>query len=224
MPGSQRSKRNATSPMLTAHPSPGSGAARPRPQRSLHPLFSDCRATHRGKCRWQGHRLLHFQLLLARRAFAPDDAPPLSEYFQHIFIDNLNGDASRAKLLRTGCQTRVLSPHPRIVRASGRYGHRHTRSKSRCCATCRCAPPSRPLGNRKLKQLESESRHEAEPSYTPLTPTPALGNPFAYRIHSVEYTSWPRLTELLPIYFTGVTTSRDQSASLISTGTALNPE
>ena len=64
-------------------------------------------------------------------------------------------------------------------------------------------------GSGKLNQLERESRREADPAYTPLTPARALGNPFAYRAHSAAYTSWPRLTELFPVSFPGIKTSRD---------------
>lgn len=34
-------------------------------------------------------------------------------------------------------------------------------------------------------------------------------NPFAYRVHSTDYTSWPRLPELFPVSFPGIKTSRD---------------
>jgi Type ISP C-terminal specificity domain len=64
-------------------------------------------------------------------------------------------------------------------------------------------------GTTKLSHLERESRREAEPTYTTLNPTPALGNPFANRIHSAAYTSWPRLPELFPISFPGIQTGRD---------------
>ncbi len=64
-------------------------------------------------------------------------------------------------------------------------------------------------GTNKLAQLARESRREAEPAYSPLTPAPALGSPFAHRAHSAAYTSWPRLPELFPISFPGIKTSRD---------------
>jgi hypothetical protein len=64
-------------------------------------------------------------------------------------------------------------------------------------------------GSGKLAQLQRESRNEAEPTYTVLTPAPALGNPLAQRVFSIDYTSWPRLTELFPKSFPGIKTSRD---------------
>ena len=64
-------------------------------------------------------------------------------------------------------------------------------------------------GAHKLSHLERESRRDLEPTYIPLTPNPALGLPFAQRTVSVDYTSWPRLPELLPTSFPGIKTSRD---------------
>lgn len=61
----------------------------------------------------------------------------------------------------------------------------------------------------KLAQLESESRHEAEPVYETLQPVPALGLSFAERRHSSAYITWARLPELFPISFPGLKTSRD---------------
>jgi hypothetical protein len=58
-------------------------------------------------------------------------------------------------------------------------------------------------------QLQRESRNQAEPTYTQLTPAPALGNPLAHRTYSADFTSWPRLPELFPISFPGIKTSRD---------------
>ncbi len=64
-------------------------------------------------------------------------------------------------------------------------------------------------GTRKLHQLQQETHPENPLSYTPVAPKPALGNPFAHRTHSLEYTSWPRLPELFPVSFPGIKTSRD---------------
>jgi hypothetical protein len=64
-------------------------------------------------------------------------------------------------------------------------------------------------GTTKLAQLESESSREAEPVYVDLAQAPALGNPFAHRIHTAAYTSWPRLSEMFLAPFPGIKTSRD---------------
>jgi len=64
-------------------------------------------------------------------------------------------------------------------------------------------------GAGKLAQLERESKCEETPTYSSLAPSSALGNPFANRIHSANYTSWPRLPELFPFFYPGIKTSRD---------------
>ncbi len=65
-------------------------------------------------------------------------------------------------------------------------------------------------GTGKLSHLERESHRELDPTYTSLTPNPALGLPFAHRTVSTAYTTWPRLPELFPVFFPGIKTSRDQ--------------
>src|SRR5208282_5771319 len=64
-------------------------------------------------------------------------------------------------------------------------------------------------GTGKLRQLERESSHEAEPEYSPLIPVDALGDLFGHRAHTTAYLTWPRLPELFPFSFPGVKTSRD---------------
>ncbi len=164
--------------------------------------------------------------------------------FQHLFIDNLNGDKYRtgkttpegkpdpsafstpqnregiqvgtaiATLVRNAsgltnptAPQRSRHPDPELVEGEV-FPHltppKHAADRAR---------PSLHLrdlwGTGKLNQLERESRREADPSYTPLSPAAALGNPFAHRAHSVAYTSWPRLPELFPSSFPGVQTGRD---------------
>jgi predicted helicase len=129
--------------------------------------------------------------------------------FQHLFIDNLNGDK-----YRTGKTTPDGKPDPSAFSTGqNREGIQVGTAIATLVRTTSQSATVLDLrdlwGTGKLAQLERESRHEAEPSYTALTPIPALGNPFAYRIHSVEYTSWPRLPELFPASFPGVQTGRD---------------
>jgi hypothetical protein len=64
-------------------------------------------------------------------------------------------------------------------------------------------------GTTKLSQLESESRREMETAYELLQPVGALGLPFAKRLHSANYTSWPRLPDLFQVSFPGIQTGRD---------------
>ena len=129
--------------------------------------------------------------------------------FQHLFVDNLNGDK-----YRTGKTTPDGKPDPSAFSTSqNREGIQVgtaiatlVRNTSQSLTTL----DIRDLwGTGKLSQLERESRREAEPFYTPLTPAPALGNPFAYRVHSIAYTTWPRIPELFPQFYPGVQTKRD---------------
>jgi hypothetical protein len=64
-------------------------------------------------------------------------------------------------------------------------------------------------GTGKLALLRSESLGETTQVYLPLCLAPALGNPLAHRTYSTAYTSWPRLSDLLPFYSPGLTTSTD---------------
>jgi type ISP restriction-modification system protein/N-6 DNA methylase len=129
--------------------------------------------------------------------------------FQHLFIDNLNGDK-----YRTGKTTPEGLPDPSVFSTlKNRQGIQvgtaiatlvRNTSKSRTIVNVRDL-----WGAGKLDQISRESRAEAEPVYSALTLIPALGNPFARRVHSAAYTSWPRLPELFHASFPGIKTSRD---------------
>lgn len=129
--------------------------------------------------------------------------------FQQVFIDNLNGDK-----YRTGKTTPEGLPDPSAFstpqnREGIQVGTAIATLVRNTTATT-TTPYLRDLwGTGKLDLLQRESNYEAEPTYTSLTQAPALGNPFAHRIHTVNYISWPRLPELLPVAFAGVKTSRD---------------
>jgi hypothetical protein len=129
--------------------------------------------------------------------------------FQNIYIDNLNGDK-----YRTGKTTPEGLPDPSAFSTpQNREGIQlgtaiATLVRNRTVANGN--PNIRDLwGTGKLRQLEAESRHEIDPVYVPLTPVPALGLPFIYRVYTTAYTSWPRLTELFPVSFPGIKTSND---------------
>ncbi|MGC1783458.1 MAG: type ISP restriction/modification enzyme [Acidobacteriaceae bacterium] len=129
--------------------------------------------------------------------------------FQQLFIDNLNGDK-----YRTGKTTPEGLPDPSAFSTpQNREGIQVGTSITTLVRNI--AEPSTSLhlrdlwGVGKLNQLETESRREAEPVYEDLNPVPALGLPFAHRIHSADYTAWPRLPELFPASFPGIKTSRD---------------
>jgi hypothetical protein len=129
--------------------------------------------------------------------------------FQQIFIDNLNGDK-----YRTGKTTPDGKPDPSAFSTpQNREGIQVGTAIStlvRNTAASETTVHLRDLwGTTKLSQLETESRREAEPIYANLDQAPALGNPFAHRIHSAAYTSWPRLPDLFPVSYPGIKTSRD---------------
>ncbi len=129
--------------------------------------------------------------------------------FQHLLIDNLNGDK-----YRTGKTTPDGRPDPSAFstpqnREGIQVGTAITTLVRNTSESTTILHIRDLWGTGKLGQLERESRHEDEPEYSPLISVEALGNPFAHRVHSTAYTSWPRLPELFPISFPGIKTSRD---------------
>lgn len=129
--------------------------------------------------------------------------------FQHLFIDNLNGDK-----YRTGKTTPDGLPDPSAFSTpQNREGIQVGTAIATLVRNVFNATSTLELrdlwGTGKLEQLERESRRESRPAYSPLTLAPTLGNPFAVRIHSTAYTSWPRLPEIFPVSFPGIKTSRD---------------
>jgi len=130
--------------------------------------------------------------------------------FQSIYIDNLNGDK-----YRTGKTTPEGLPDPSAFSTpQNREGIQVGTAIATLVKTTtergHAAIHLRDLwGTGKLAQLRRESLEESELEYSSLVPEPALGNPLAQRVFSVDYTSWPRLPELLPKSFPGIKTSRD---------------
>ena len=130
--------------------------------------------------------------------------------FQHIFIDNLNGDK-----YRTGKTTPEGKPDPSAFSTpQNREGIQVGTAIATLIRNEQTNPSAsvqiRDLwGTAKLASLERESRREAEPLYVTTTPMKALGVPFADREHSAAYPFWPKLTELFPHFFSGIKTSRD---------------
>jgi hypothetical protein len=130
--------------------------------------------------------------------------------FQSIYIDNLNGDK-----YRTGKTTLEGLPDPSAFSTpQNREGIQVGTAIATLVRTITAPTQAKILlrdvwGTGKLAQLQSESRHETEPTYSSLTPESPLGNPLAHRTYSVAYTSWPRIQEVFPTSFPGVKTSRD---------------
>lgn len=131
--------------------------------------------------------------------------------FQHLYIDNLNGDK-----YRTGKTTPEGLPDPSAFSTpQNREGIQVGTGIATLVRNRNVAEPAGVLdfrdlwGTGKLKQLERESRDGSEPEYSPLVPVDALGDIFAPRTHSTAYLTWPRLPELFPASSPGVKTSRD---------------
>jgi len=106
--------------------------------------------------------------------------------FQHLFIDNLNGDK-----YRTGKTTPDGLPDPSAFSTpQNREGIQLGTAITTLVRNRNAADPTGVLhlrdlwGTGKLKQLDRESRHKDEPEYSSLIPVDALGDLFAHRTHS----------------------------------------
>ncbi len=64
-------------------------------------------------------------------------------------------------------------------------------------------------GTRKLQELEMDAVSNEPLSYDAHEPELALGLPFKPRTVATAYLTWPKLTEVFPVSFPGVKTSRD---------------
>ena len=131
------------------------------------------------------------------------------EAFQKVLIDNLNGDK-----YSTGKKTPEGLPDPSAFSTpQNREGIQvgtAINTLVRNLGTPSAVVYLRDLwGIHKLQQLLDESQSFLEPTYNRIDPNPALGYPFADRVHSSGYVSWPRLPELFPLSFPGIKTSRD---------------
>ncbi|MFZ0708126.1 MAG: type ISP restriction/modification enzyme, partial [Candidatus Korobacteraceae bacterium] len=131
--------------------------------------------------------------------------------FEHLFIDNLNGDK-----YRTGKTTPDGLPDPSAFSTpQNREGIQLGTAISMLVRSGQAIQGNGALelrdlwGTGKLGQLARESRRESEPEYGTLELNAALGNPFARRVHASGYTSWPRLTEIFRVSYPGIKTSRD---------------
>jgi hypothetical protein len=132
------------------------------------------------------------------------------DVFDRIWIDCLNGDK-----YKTGKLTPEGEPDPSVFSTDqNREGIRvGTAITGLVCTQRHEGSPIvrfRQLwGKGKLAQLASEAPTVATGSYTTLAPEVALGFPLATVSTGATYLSWPLLPELLPAYFPGVQTKRD---------------
>lgn len=140
----------------------------------------------------------------------------LSE-FGTVIIDSLNGDK-----YRTGKTTPDGAPDPSIfstpfnregIQVGTAIALLVRRNEHQTNPTVRF----RDLwGTGKLAQLRTETpAGPPDDAYTTVTPAVALGYPFMPRQVAADYLAWPRLPELFPAFFPGVTAARD--AALVDT-------
>lgn len=132
------------------------------------------------------------------------------EAFDHIWIDNLNGDK-----YRTGKTTPEGNPDPSVFSTqSNRVGIqvgtaiaglvRLSEHGSRAQLDYREF-----WGTQKREDLEA-SLDSGNPDYEVLGPHVELGYPFMPRETARGYFDWPLLPDLFPVFFPGVQTGRDR--------------
>ena len=132
------------------------------------------------------------------------------EVFDHIWIDRLNGDK-----YKTGKLTPDKKPDPSIF--STEFNKEGIQVGAAIALLARTSPSkgSRSLrfrdlwGKEKRDLLLKDGLAVTAPNYSTVEPSPALALPFAPSNVDLAYLSWPLLTELLPVSFPGIKTSRD---------------
>ena len=132
------------------------------------------------------------------------------EAFDGIWIDCLNGDK-----FRTGKLTPDGQPDPSMfsteknregIGIGTAVGLLARRADAGGPATVRYRDF---WGRGKLAELEALAQGADGRPWLMITPDPSIGLPFAPSGVNADYGKWPRLTELLPVVFNGVKTSRD---------------
>jgi hypothetical protein len=133
------------------------------------------------------------------------------EAFDTIRIDCLNGDK-----YKTGKTTPDGSPDPSI------FSTEHNREGIQvgtAIATLIRKPAHAPASTVEFRQVWGAGKREhllntavadAAALYSPILPSLELGLPFIDARVGASYFEWPKLTELLPSYFSGVQTKRDE--------------
>jgi hypothetical protein len=138
------------------------------------------------------------------------------EVFDHIWIDCLNGDK-----YKTGKLTPWGDPDPSIFSTeSNREGIQvgtsiallvlQASGNNEDETRCRSLQFRHLWGKAKHTELSRNTSGQEEAQYESLSSPVSLGYPFLPVRSQKEYTSWPTLPEVLPVYFTGVKTSRDE--------------
>lgn len=139
------------------------------------------------------------------------------ENFDHIWIDNLNGDK-----FATGKKTPDGRPDPSIFSTPNHEGIKLGAAVALLVRTSDALadPPSDAVvryrdfwGKDKRAELATiaeQPEPTTGPAYETLLPNPALGLPFRPRVVTADYLAWPALPEVFPASFSGVMTSRDE--------------
>ncbi len=130
--------------------------------------------------------------------------------FDEITIDCLNGDK-----YRTGKLTPDGKPDPSVF--STDTNKEGIQVGTAIALLLRTASHDRPAevhyrelwGAAKRAELALESHAGATPQYQKVIPKRELGLMFRPATTNADYTSWPLLTELFPVSFPGIKTSRD---------------
>jgi hypothetical protein len=131
------------------------------------------------------------------------------DVFDRVWIDCLNGDK-----YATGKMTPDGKPDPSIF--STPFNKEGIQVGTAIALLAKSNKQSKPWigfrdlwGQSKLTTLLNDVDHLAEISYQEITSSLALGFPLKPKTITAAYFDWPLLTDLLPISFPGVKTSRD---------------
>ena len=143
------------------------------------------------------------------------------EAFDHIWIDNLNGDK-----YATGKTTPDGRPDPSIF--STPFNREGIQVGAAVALLARTAAPDAPAADppsdavvryrdfwgkdkrAELAAIADQPEPTTGPAYETLLPNPALGLPFKPRAVAAEYLTWPLMPEVFPAYFPGVQSKRDE--------------
>ena len=132
------------------------------------------------------------------------------EAFDVIRIDSLNGDK-----YKTGKTTPDGAPDPSIFSTPGDPVGIQVGTAITTLVRKADHQPAREVGFRhlwgqtKLSDLMATAEAGPDELYDGVEPNQNLGLPFAPVTASARWANWPALTELFPVYFPGVITSRD---------------
>ena len=135
----------------------------------------------------------------------------LLESFDVIRIDNLNGDK-----YKTGKTTPEGAPDPSIFSTPGDPVGIQVGTAIATLVRKADHKPAKEVGFRhlwgqtKLSDLTATAETEAKALYDSVEPSLPLGLPFTQTAVSDGWSTWPSLTDLFPVSFPGVKTSRDK--------------